>query len=128
MKKLVVAALATLILGPSCASMDSQGTRTALEALGTIAGVAAAIYLPQAAPAIQAVCTASGTRQQSLMVEALQALWTDANKEQATHVVGAVNAIVGESKIMDGNMTEAQITEMQKVLGEVCCATGACAK
>lgn len=131
MKKLWMAPV-ILVLGIGCAGTsekaDTDSGKTMLQSMATIAGIAASIYFPEAAPAIQAVCTASGSRDQSLMVTALQALWTDANKQQASEVVGAVNAIVGESKIMDGNMTEAQLSHMQEVLGGICCSAGACAK
>jgi len=123
-KLLLMALLATLCL--SCAGMDTKANDQALTALARLAGVAAEVYLPGSMQVMQEVCTASGMRDRDLMVKALQQVWTEANKEQATVVVESLNDLVGATGIVDAKVTDQNLSKWQETLGAMCCATGKC--
>lgn len=113
--------LLMIILLAGCAmSLETQKN------LGALVGIGLKYAVPEAATALNAindVCTASGQREQELMVEALRKVWTSASDANATEVVTAVDRLVKSTDIMKDNPTQENISHWQEVLGAVCVGT-----
>jgi hypothetical protein len=130
MRKITVFIAAILVMASGCAGLSNWATsdsgKTTLLALGRIASVALSVYVPEAGTIMSAICTAAETKQKDLMVKSLQQAWVKADEAQAKVVVESINEIVGTTKILDEPTTSKQVDDTQKVLKEMCCATGKC--
>lgn len=123
MKKLLLLLFTPFIF--SCSTTTPSINEQQLQSLAQLAGIAASVYFPEA-QSLNAVCTVSGLRDKDLMTAALKALWTDANKQQNEAAAGAILTLIGTSQ--QHNMTEQQLSELQRYLGTICCSAGKCVK
>jgi hypothetical protein len=114
----LMAALSLLLCG--CATLGNKGSLAWEKALGSGIGIAATVVVPESSAALNGICVASGLRDRSLMVSALQKLWTAASDSQVGAVVEDINILVGATGIMDANATEPRLSHWQEVLGSIC--------
>ncbi len=132
MRKLSIFIVTIMLMGYGCATMTnwaaSDSGKSTLLALGRIASVALAVYVPEAGSIMSAICTAAETKEKDLMIEGLQKAWVAADKAQATVVVEAINEIVGTTKILDEPTTPKQLEDTRIVLEEMCKISGKCEK
>lgn len=130
MKRWIILACFSVTVGVGCAAFDGYlakvNNSSITKPLASIIGVAASVYLPEATAVLDKICAVSGYRDQDQMITVLQDLWVAADKDNVPVIKDSLSQLVGETKIMDKPATEKQLSEWQRLLGTICCATGKC--